>query len=265
MKKNLKLNGETVLITGASSGIGYELSKLFAQDGYNLVLVSRNEKKLTQVMDELKENFDIKIKIIPKDLSIAESPREIFDELQQESIKIDVLVNNAGAGLFGYFSETDITKELQIIQTNVISLTHLTKLFLPEMLKQRYGKILNVGSVGSFVPNIFSAVYGATKSYILSFSEALSGELQGTGVKVTVLCPGRTKTNFHKKAEIENINYEGMDSRIVAKIGYRSLLQEKIIVIPGISNKLKIFLTRFMPRSLIAKIARKLMNKKLNK
>lgn len=256
---------KAVLITGASSGIGYELSKLFAKDGYNLVLVAIDEERLKQITNELKENFGIEIKAIPKDLSVAKSPKEIFDELQQESIQIDILVNNAGVGSFGYFSETDLTKELQMIQVNLVSLTHLTKLFLSEMLKHGYGKILNVGSVGSFIPNTLSAVYGATKAYVLSFSEAIAEELQGTGITVTVLCPSTTKTNFHKRAQVENTKHEGMDPRIVAKIGYRSVLKGKRIVIPGIFNKLRIFLIRFMPRNLIAKIVKNQMSERLDK
>lgn len=256
---------KAALITGASSGIGYELSTLFARDGYNLVLVARDEERLKQIADKLKKNFGIAIKTILKDLSAAKSPKEIFDELQQESIQIDILVNNAGVGSFGHFSETDLIKELRLIQINLVSLTHLTKLFLPEMLKHGYGKILNVGSVGSFMPNTLSAVYGATKAYVLSFSEAIAEELQGTGITVTVLCPSTTKTNFHKRAQVEDIKYEGMDPKIVAEIGYRSLLKGKRIVIPGIFNKLRIFLIRFMPRNLIAKIVKNQMKGRLDK
>ena len=264
MKKSDQFNGKkTALVTGASSGIGYELSKLFAQDGFDLVLVARNNQRLEQLADELKENFGISVKVISKDLSVVTSPQEIFDELQQESIRIDILVNDAGVGLFGHFSETDLIKELQMIQVNLVSLTHLTKLFLPEMLKYGYGKILNVGSIGSFTPNPLSAVYGATKAYVLSFSEAIAEELQGTGITVTALCPGPTKTNFHKRAQVDDTKHEGMDARTVAEIGYRSLLKGRRIVIPGIFNKLQIFLTRFMPRNLIAKIAKNLMSEHL--
>jgi len=148
------------MITGSSSGIGYEFSKLFAQDGYNLVLVARNKQKLKQLADELEGNFGISVKIISKDLSVATAPQEIFDEIQQESIQIDALVNNAGFNVYGPFSETNLMVELQMIQVNLISLTHLTKLFLPGMLRKGSGSVLNVGSTGSFVPGgPLNAVY----------------------------------------------------------------------------------------------------------
>lgn len=257
-------NKKFVLITGASSGIGYELSKLFAQDGYNLVLVARNEQMLKQVSNELKKNFGISVKVILKDLSNTNSPKEIFDELQQESIRIDILINNAGFNVYGVFSETSLIEELQMIQVNLVSLTHLTKLFLPSMLKHRYGKILNVGSTGSFVPGPLNAVYCATKAYVLSFSEGIAEELRDTGVTVTVLCPGATRTEFHKRAGMEDINllkFGVMDARTVAKIGYRALMKGKRIVIPGIYNKLQMFLAKFTPRKMLAKIVKYQMSK----
>lgn len=258
-------NKKAVLITGASSGIGHELSKLFARDGYNLVLVARNEQKLKQIANELKENFGISAKVILKDLSNTNSPKEIFDKLQQESVRIDILVNNAGFGVYGVFSETSLIEELQMIQVNLVSLTHLTKLFLPEMLKHRYGKILNVGSIGSFVPGPLNAVYCATKAYVLSFSEAIAEELRDTGVTVTALCPGTTRTEFHKRARMEDINllrFGVMDARTVAKIGYRALMKgRERVVIPGAYNRIQMFLSRFMPRKMLVKIVKYQMSK----
>ncbi|MDO9399518.1 MAG: SDR family oxidoreductase [bacterium] len=264
-----KNNKKTALITGASSGIGCELSKLFARDGYNLVLVARNKQRLEQVADELREKFGISTKVVPKDLSVTTSPKEIFDELQQESIQIDILVNNAGFGVYGVFSETDITKDLQMIQVNLVSLTHLTKLFLPGMLKQGYGRILNVGSIGSFVPGPLNAVYCATKAYVLSFSEGIAEEIEGSGISVTVLCPGATRTEFHKRAQMEGINllkFGVMDAQTVAKIGYRALMKgNKRVVIPGAYNRIQMFLTRFMPRKILAKTVRYQMSEHLDK
>lgn len=260
MKKSYQPNSrKTALITGASSGIGYELSKLFAQDNYNLVLVARNKKKLDRLADELKQNFGVSTKVISKDLSIQASPQEIFDGLQQEAIHIDILVNNAGFGKHGYFSETDLMNELQMIQVNLVSLTHLTKLFLPGMLKRGHGKILNVGSTGSFVPGPLNAVYCATKAYVLSFSEAIAEELEGSGVTVTALCPGATKTEFHKRAQTEGINlhkFGVMDARTVAEIGYCGSMKGKRVVIPSINNRLQMFLIGFTPRKMLTKIVK---------
>lgn len=265
MKKLDHFNSKkTALITGASSGIGYELSKLFAQDGYNLVLVARDKQRLNQRADELRETFGALIRVIPKDLSISTSAKEIFDELQHESIQIDILVNNAGFNVYGPFSGTDLKKELQMIKVSVVSFTQLIKLFLPEMLKHGYGRILNIGSTGSFVPGPLNAVYCATKAYVLSFSEALAEELKGKGVTVTTICPGPTHTEFAKRAQIEDINlFKGpvMDATAVAKIGYRALMKGKGVVICGFYNKLQIFLTRFTPRKIVAKIVKYQMSK----
>src|SRR5260370_39315644 len=156
--------GKTALITGASSGIGYELTMLFARDGYNLVLVARNQKQLTQMADELKEKYSVSVKVISKDLSAASAPEEIFTELQQESIGIDALVNNAGFAAYGLFSETDLDAELQMMQVNMLTLTHLTKLFLPGVLNNRTGKILNLASTAAFQQGALIAFYKQTKA-----------------------------------------------------------------------------------------------------
>lgn len=266
--KNSRMNNDfkekkTALITGASSGIGYEFSKLFAEAGYNLVLVARNKQKLKQLADELEGKFGTSVMSISKDLSASTAPQEIFDGLQQESIHIDILVNNAGFNVYGSFSETDLMEELQMVQVNLVSLTHLTKLFLPGMLIKGYGKILNVGSTGSFGPGPFNAVYCATKSFVLSFSEAIAEELQGTGITVTALCPGATKTEFFKRANMANINLlkRGvMDAKTVAEIGYNSVMKGENVVIAGTYNKLMIFLTRFMPRDMITKMVKDMMS-----
>ncbi len=252
-------NKKTALITGASSGIGYELSKLFAREGYNLVLVARNKQKLEKSADELKEKFGVYVKSISKDLSVAASPKEIFDELQKESVHIDVLVNNTGFGVYGHFSETDLEKEMKMIQLNLISLTELTKLFLPEMLKQKNGRILNIGSIGSFVPGTLNAVYCATKAYVLSFSEAIAEELNGTGVTVSCLCPGATRTRFTEAAQYLDIRlfkFGAMEAKTVAEIGYNGLIKGRRVVIPGAYNRLQMFLARFTPRKILAKIVK---------
>ncbi|HEX6554308.1 MAG TPA: SDR family oxidoreductase [Ktedonobacteraceae bacterium] len=250
---------KNALITGASSGIGYELTRLFAHDGYNLVLVARNQKQLMQIADEFKETYSVSAKVISKDLTAASAPEEIFTELQQESIGIDALVNNAGFATYGLFSETDLDAELQLMQVNMVTLTHLTKLFLPGMLNKRTGKILNLASTAAFQPGPLMAVYYATKAYVLSFSEALANELHGTGVSVTALCPGPTESGFQKKANMEDSKlFSGkiMDAQTVARIGYRGLMTNKTVVIPGLRNKILVETVRFSPRKMVTRVVR---------
>lgn len=253
---------KTALITGAASGIGYELARIFAHDKYNLVLVDRNHLKLTEITGDFQEKFDIFVKIISKDLSKSNSPEEIFTELQQDGIQVDVLVNNVGFGTYGLFNETNLNDELEMLQVNLVCLTHLTKLFLKNMVKQGDGKILNVASSAAFQPGPLMAVYFATKAYVLSFSEALANELQGTGVTVTVMCPGTTESAFHERtgmADSELIKKKNMmGAETVARIGYHALMKGKTIVIPGILNKILAKSVRFIPRSLVTKIVRKM-------
>ncbi|MCD4735720.1 MAG: SDR family oxidoreductase, partial [Bacteroidales bacterium] len=184
------------LITGVSSGIGYELALLFAKNGHNLILVSRQGNKLIQLADDLKKNYLIKILIISLDLSRTDAAEEIFGQVQEKSIHVNYLVNNAGFYVKGAFYETSWEIEQSLIQLQCLNHTQLTKLFLPAMIKQGKGGILNICSTGSFVPGPYNAVYCAAKSFVLSFSEAIAAEVSGTGVKVTALCPGGTNTNF---------------------------------------------------------------------
>jgi short-subunit dehydrogenase len=256
--------GMTALITGASSGIGYQLAVVFARNGHDLVLVARNLEKLRQLADHLRRKFGTAAKLISKDLSVKTSAQEIFDELRQESMSISILVNNAGMDVYGSFHETDMTKELQMIQVNLVSLTQLTKLCLPDMRKQGYGRILNLGSTGSFIPSPLNAVYSATKAYVLSFSEAIGEELQGTGITVTVLCPGATKTEFQKRANMENVRllkFGVMDAADVAEFGYRAMMAGKTVAVPGLFNKAQVLLVRLLPRSAMTKMAKAMLER----
>ena len=256
---------KTVLVTGASSGIGYELAKLFARYGYNLILIARSDLKLAEIANEFQQKFGAFVKVIVKDLSIPTAPEEIFNILQQESIHVDVLVNNAGFGTFGLFHETDLTAEMQMLQVNLVCLTHLTKLFLKEMVKQGSGKILNVASTAAFQPGPTMAVYFATKAYVLSFSEAIAEELKGTGVTVTVLCPGPTASAFHQKANSRDAKlFSGkiMNAQTVSEIGYRGLMSNKTVVIAGVKNKLLTETIRFTPRNLVVKVVKSLLGRK---
>jgi short-subunit dehydrogenase len=255
---------ETALVTGATSGIGKELSRLFAQNGFDLVMIARDRPRLEHIAMQLRDDFGISADTIPKDLSHPAAPEEILSELRSKSIHIDVLVNNAGFNEYGPFNETDMQRELQMIQVNMVSLTCLTKLLLPGMLRQNHGRVLNVGSTGSFAPGPLNAVYCATKAYVLSFSDALSEELRDTGVTVTTLCPGPTKTNFARRAEMEDAKiFQGslMDARRVSEIGYQALMDGKTSVIAGTANKLLVFSLRFMPRNMVARISRGMMSR----
>ncbi|MBI5227731.1 SDR family oxidoreductase [Candidatus Micrarchaeota archaeon] len=254
----------TVLITGASSGIGFELAKLFAKDGYCLVLVARKKDALENSAKELRSRSsspDISITTIPKDLSIPDSAQEIFDELTKQKIKIDILVNNAGFGNYGFFYETNWITEQKMIQLNIASLTELTKLSVKQMVERKYGKILNVASTAAFQPGPLMAVYYATKAYVLHFSEALANELKGTGVTVTTLCPGPTVSSFQKTAEMEKSRIANQPSALdnpehVAKVGYDALMKGKTVVIPGFKNNLFAFLVRLTPRDIVTSIVR---------
>ncbi|PGY09757.1 SDR family oxidoreductase [Bacillus sp. AFS031507] len=246
---------KTALITGATSGLGYEFVKLFANDGYNLVLVARNGKKL----EEIKRTFtNIEVTVIPKDLSVLGAPKEVFEKLENLGIDIDVLVNNAGFGLMGKFDELDIQKELNMIQLNISALTELTYYCLQKMKQRNSGKILNVASTAAFQPGPLMAVYYATKAFVLSFSEALVEELSGSSITVTTLCPGATKTNFGSVASVEGTKMfsKAMASDLVAKSGYEALMRGKRVIITGGLNKAGALGAKFMPRNIAAKIAK---------
>lgn len=256
---------KTALITGASSGIGCELAQIFAAHNYNLVLVARSEQKLQEIAAELKQKFHISAKVISQDLSLPGVPAAIFEELQAAEIKIDVLVNNAGFATYGLFVETNLNVELQMMQVNMVALTYLTKLFLPAMIARKEGKILNIASTAAFQPGPLMAVYYATKAYVLSFSEAIANESQGTGVTVTVLCPGPTASGFQSKAQMEESKLlkisQIMEAKTVAEIGYRGLMDKKTVVIPGLINKILALTVRFTPRNLATKIVRSMQEK----
>jgi len=250
------------LITGASSGIGYELAKVFARHGHDLILVARNQDKLCQLAEELRASFGITVKVLAKDLSLPTAVPEIVTELQQTAIRIGLLVNNAGVDVYGYFYDTDWTQELQMIQLNLVSLTHLTKCLLADMRQQGFGRILNLGSTGSFVPSPLNTVYSATKAYVWSFSAALAEELQGTGITVTVLCPGATKTEFQRRAHIENVRllrFGVMEAATVAETGYQAMMAGKRTVVPGLYNQAQVLLARLLPSSLMVRMAKAML------
>lgn len=245
-----------VLITGATSGIGYELAKLFAADGYHLVIVSRNQQKLEEKAVEL-EQGGIRVIPIAKDLFDPEEAFALYADLQSQGIHIDVLVNDAGQGVYGEFEETDIDRELDIINLNISSLVVLTKLFLKDMIDKKAGKILNLASIASKTPGPWQAVYHGTKAFVLSFSEAIREELRDTGVTVTALMPGVTDTDFFHKADMESSKAVQdkaamSDPADVAKDGYEALMAGKDKVISGIKNKVQMAMTNVLPDSTVA-------------
>jgi short-subunit dehydrogenase len=255
----------TALITGASSGIGRELAKLFAREQYDLVLVARNSSRLAQAADELQRQFGITAKSFPLDLTASSAPQFLFDQFAREGVSVDVLVNNAGYGKLGAFSEVSAEESLGQIQLNITALTHLTKLFLGPMLERKSGKILNVASTAGFQPGPLMAVYYATKAYVISFSEALANELQARGVSVTCLCPGVTDTEFQKRAGTEQTKLfrqmRPMDAKTVARDGYRGLMKGKPLVISGFRNWLLAESLRVSPRRAVTAISRRLIEK----
>ena len=250
---------ETVLITGASSGIGWELAKCFAADGCRLILVARNREAMETLAEELRRKNQIEVIVLPADLSLPETPKRIFEKLSVQKISVDVLVNNAGFGTHGPFVETSLPRQLEMLQVNIAALMELTGLFLPEMIRRKRGGILNVGSVAGFMPGPGMAVYYATKAFVLSFTEALAEELHGTGLKISVLCPGPTATNFGNVArvgKIRHVNTVKMSAEAVAIMGHRAFRSGKVIAVPGMQNKIFVFLPRVFPRRIPRKVVK---------
>jgi hypothetical protein len=255
----------TVLVTGASSGIGLELVRLFARDGYHVAMVARSEGRLREIGKDLELRMGATSTVVGADLSDPLAPPDVLRRVEDEGLEVDVLVNNAGYGSYGLFAATDVVAELSMIQVNVTALTHLTKLFLPAMIRRKRGAILNVASTAAFQPGPLMAVYYATKAYVLSFSEALANELQGTGVTVTALCPGPTRTGFQAGAKMEESRLVRgpwvMDAARVARVGYDGLRRGKTLVIPGLANRLLAQSIRFTPRKLVTRIVRSMQER----
>lgn len=257
--------GETVLITGATTGIGYELSRLFAMNGYNLVIIARNQSQLERLRQQWENEFHVTIHVIVKDLSSPSSVPEIMNYLNKNNIEIDILINNAGFGLYGPFIETPIERELEMIQVNIVALTHLTKCLIPHMLRKKKGKILNVASIAAFQSGPLMSVYYATKAYVLSFSEALTNELADHGILVSVLCPGPTNTEFEKRANLQQSNLfrrNVMNPEEVARIAFRQFMKGKTMIVPGATNWILVRSTRFLPRKVVTGIVRRIQSER---
>ncbi|MEK6744139.1 MAG: SDR family oxidoreductase [Nitrospirota bacterium] len=256
----------TALVTGASGGIGYEFARILAKENYNLVVVARNENILKDLKKTLEAESDITVKVVAKDLSNIASVCEIYNELKKENIAIDVLVNNAGIGKFGLFSETDWHKTEEMININITTLTYFCSLFGKDMAARNRGRILNVASTAAFQPGPLMAVYYASKAYVLSFSEAIANEFKETGVTVTALCPGLTDTGFHERAGTQKsklVAGKKMNSaRDVALYGYRAMMKQKTVAVPGWKNRLLALVSRFAPKAAVIAAVRKMLEER---
>mgnify|MGYP001324480674 CR=1 FL=1 len=252
------------LITGASSGIGLELARVHASRGGDLILVARRLDRLNEIKDELQEKFGIEVEVLDMDLARDNAGKELFEEIIRRQLPVDILVNNAGFGGHGYFYEREWSRDHDMILLNILTLTELTRMFLPSMVERGSGRILNVASMAGFIPGPFQAVYYATKAYVLSFSEAIASELDGSGVTVTALCPGPTKTEFEEVANVAGSKAFMIQASVesVARYGYKSMLKGRAVAVPGSANRLLVnYLLRMTPKNVARRVSKMLMEK----
>lgn len=245
---------KTALITGTTSGIGKAFAEKLANKGYNLILVSRDKERLSKQSKQLSQKYGIKVFIIPIDLLEDGAAQKVFNAVNELKVTVQLLINNAGFNEYGVFNKTCLQNEIAMIQLHAICTTEMMKLFIPRMIYNKFGRILNLGSTGSYMPCPYDAVYAATKAYILSVSRGINAELKGTGVSVTTLCPGSTNTAFAHKAGMEKtllFNLFVMSPETVAEIGYKALMKEKPAVVAGGFNKLLVLLSKLFPSSMI--------------
>ena len=244
--------GKLAVVTGASGGIGLELCRILATEGYDLVISARSKDKLEEIGSELSSNHQVTVTMVAVDLADAKSREELFELTPDVP---DVLINNAGFGDYGMFSECDWDKQEQMIKLNDLALTHITRLYLPGMIAKGNGRILNIASVASFQPGPLMSVYYASKAYVLSFSEALSVELKGSGITVTAVCPGPVNTGFAAAANAESVNLfkknSGADAKDVAEFAYRKMMKGKAVAIHGVKFKIALFFVKILPRGLV--------------
>jgi len=254
---------KVALITGAANGIGFEFSKIVVSKGYDVVLIDINKKGLEKLTKEIQENFNVNALFKVEDLSQNTAALSIKRFLEDNNVKVSLLFNNAGFGNFGYFNETNLARDQAMINVHVVTSTSLTKMLLPDMIDNGYGRILNNASVAAFVPGPLMATYHASKAYILYFSIALADELKGTGVTVTTLCPGMTKTGFAKANgnDDPDIKMNIASPYDVAKYGYDMMEKGNPVAVPGLINKLSALLPRLLPRKTVAKLVGNIQRK----
>lgn len=249
------------LITGASTGIGEQLAHLCAENGRGLVLLARNQDKLEALAKTLQERHGVRVETVVQDLSEPNAAARTNREHEERGLEIGTLINNAGFGSLGAFHETDIEMQLSMVRLNVEALTELTHRFLPPMIARGRGQILNVASTAALQPGPYMAVYYATKAYVLAFSEAVTEELRGTGVTVTALCPGPTRTEFQARANMGDsplARFGLLDARPVAELGYRAMERGRAVAIPGLLNKMLALSVRVSPRAAVRRVVRHL-------
>ncbi|MDR3574342.1 MAG: SDR family oxidoreductase [Anaerolineaceae bacterium] len=252
------LANKTALVTGASSGLGVDFARQLAARGANLVLVARRPDQLCSVAAEIEKEYAVSALPITMDLAEPAAPQALYDQLEQQGVQIDILVNNAGFGVFGKFVEIPWERHQAMLDIDIVALTHLTRLFLPDMLSRSFGYVLQVASNGAYQPTPTYAAYSAAKSYVLSKGEAINYELRGSGVSVTVISPGVTATEFLMVSGQPPSFYQRpvhMDSETVARIGIASMLRRRPSVVPGFINSLVAFSTRLVPRRTLAPLA----------
>ena len=258
---------KTVFITGASSGIGFELAYIFAKNKINLVLAARGKDKLDLMAEDITKKFNVSVITFVKDLSLLSACKEIYENIKKENIKIDFLVNNAGFGNYGFFADTDLQRELDMINLNITALTYFTKVFVKEMKQRSFGKILNVSSTAAFQPGPLMAVYYATKSYVQNFSEAIANELKDSGVTVTTLCPGPMESGFQSAAQLNNVKLfterKLPTSAEVAQFGYNAMMKGQSVAVHGLLNKIGAIAVRFAPRNLAVSSVRKIQETRI--
>lgn len=255
----------TALITGASRGLGAEFARLFASKNTNLVLVARSAKELNELKDELENAFEISVLTLVKDLTKSENVQSVYDEIKAAGIEVDYLVNNAGFGDFGYFSDTEWERHEQMIALNISALSQLCHLFIQDWIPRKSGRILNVASTAAFQPGPRMSVYFASKSYVTSFSQAIGHELRKHGITVTALCPGPVSTNFGKAARMQHPNGILKDMKTpspkeVVEFGYKAMMKRKPLVIQGALNRWVANSIRFMPRKWLVNLSAKLIS-----
>ncbi|MGF1569307.1 MAG: SDR family NAD(P)-dependent oxidoreductase [Nodosilinea sp.] len=248
-----------ILITGASSGIGYELAKVCAAKNHDLVLVARREDRLKALKAELEAAHGVPVLTYQGDLTEADTRQQFFDWTQGQNLQPYALVNNAGFGDLAAFADSDWEKQNAMLQLNIVALTHLTRLYLPGMIARRQGRILNLASTAAFLPGTYMAVYFASKAYVLSFTEAIASELEGTGVTATSLCPGPTRSEFQQRAEVGNAKlFKGNlpTAAEVAAFGYEAMEKQQRIAVHGFMNNVLTLATRLLPRENLANITK---------
>jgi uncharacterized protein len=256
------LQGKLALVTGASSGLGVDFARNLAGRGCNLILVARREDRLHAVQQQISAAHGVEVTVISIDLGAPDAPQQLYDQIKQTGQTVDVLVNNAGFGLFGEFVDIPWEQEKSMLELDIVTVAHLTKLFLRDMLAQNFGYILQVASIGAYQPSPTYASYSAAKSFVLNFGEALNYELRNTNVSCTVVSPGVTATEFHQVAGQELTWYQRrvlMKSADVAGLGIDSMLKHRSSVVPGWLNAVTIWSNRLIPRRLSAAISYRLM------